>query len=144
MKTPPSLAVDPSIGRTQQRIRQVSGRFPVIAEGRLTRPLHLDQAPKWKGTATCRRGPCWGSQQGIRLMEARLDHQNDRPAPAGDLQLSGELAIALKKVVAARGPLQAPKPPAGGHPGGLVAYLQAAVHHLAVPAVAQGQRTEQL
>ena len=76
-------------------------------------------------------------------MEARLDHQNDRPAPAGDLQLSGELAIALKKVVAARDRLQAQNPQSADYPGAL-AYLQAAVHHLAVLAVAQAQQTEQL
>ena len=77
-------------------------------------------------------------------MEARLDRQNDRPAPAGDLQLSGELAIALEKVVAARDRLQAQSPQSADYPGALVAYLQAAVHHLAVLAVAQAQQTEQL
>jgi len=73
-----------------------------------------------------------------------LDRQNDRPAAAGDLQLSGELAIALEKVVAARARLQGQSPESADYPGALVAYLQAAVHHLAVLAVAQAQQTEQL
>ena len=35
-------------------------------------------------------------------------------------------------------------PQSADYPGALVAYLQAAVHHLAVLAVAQAQQTEQL
>ena len=77
-------------------------------------------------------------------MKARLDRLNDRPAPAGDLQLSGELAIALEKVVAARDRLQAQSPQSADYPAAVVAYLQAAVHHLAILAVAQAQQTEQL
>jgi hypothetical protein len=59
-------------------------------------------------------------------------------------QLSGELARALRTVVVARDHLQAEDPQSAGYQAALTAYLQAAVHHLAILAVAQAQQTEQL
>ena len=61
-----------------------------------------------------------------------------------DWQLSDELAIALKRVVGARDRLQAESPQSPDYQAALTTYLQAAVHHLAILAVAQAQQTEQL
>jgi hypothetical protein len=61
-----------------------------------------------------------------------------------DWQLSDELARALKKVVIARDRLQAESPESPDYQAALATYLQAAVHHLAILAVAQAQQTEQL
>jgi hypothetical protein len=46
--------------------------------------------------------------------------------------------------VAARDHLQAENPQSPGYAAALTTYLQAAVHHLAILAVAQAQQTEQL
>jgi len=62
----------------------------------------------------------------------------------GSWQLSNELARALKSVVAARDRLRAEDAQSSGYQTALTAYLQAAVHHLAILAVAQAQQTEQL
>ena len=61
-----------------------------------------------------------------------------------DWHLSDELANALKKVVLARDRLQAESPQSADYQAALTTYLQAAVHHLAILAVAQAQQTEQL
>jgi hypothetical protein len=63
---------------------------------------------------------------------------------ADDLQLSDALGEALRTVVIARDRLQAESPQTSGYQGALTTYLQAAVHHLAILAVAQAQQTEQL
>ena len=61
-----------------------------------------------------------------------------------DWQFSGELARALKNVVVARDQLQAESPQSPGYQAALTTYLQAAVQHLAILAVAQAQQTELL
>ncbi|MBV8189112.1 MAG: hypothetical protein JO339_17855 [Alphaproteobacteria bacterium] len=63
---------------------------------------------------------------------------------ADDFQLSDALGDALRNVVVARDRLQAESPQTPAYQGALAAYLQAAVHHLAILAVAQAQQTEQL
>jgi hypothetical protein len=77
-------------------------------------------------------------------MNARLNPNDDARAGADDLQLSDELSAALRKVVAARDRLRAQESQSPDYAAALTAYLQAAVHHLAVLAVAQAQQTEQL
>jgi hypothetical protein len=59
-------------------------------------------------------------------------------------QLADELARALKNVVLARDRLQAENPQSPDYQAALTTYLQAAVHHLAILAVAQAEQTEQL
>ena len=61
-----------------------------------------------------------------------------------DWQISDELARALDNVVGARDRLQAETPQSAGYQAALTTYLQAAVHHLAILAVAQAQQTEHL
>src|SRR5690348_9247354 len=63
---------------------------------------------------------------------------------AEEWQLSNELARALEKVVVARDRLQAADPQSPDYQAALTTYLQAAVHHLAILAVAQAEQTEQL
>ena len=77
-------------------------------------------------------------------MTARLTPNDDPRVQADDLQLSDELAAALRKVSAARDRLRAQESRSPDYAAALTAYLQAAVHHLAVLAVAQAQQTEQL
>jgi len=77
-------------------------------------------------------------------MTAPLNHQDDLGAHAEDLRLSDELAAALRTVVAARDRLELHDPQSDGYSAALTSYLQAAIHHLAVLAVAQAQQTEQL
>jgi hypothetical protein len=76
-------------------------------------------------------------------MPASLHGGRDVTEP-DELQLSDELAGALRKVVVARDELQAARPHSPAYQSALTTYLQAAVHHLAILAVAQAQQTEQL
>jgi hypothetical protein len=72
------------------------------------------------------------------------DSRQDLDRPPSDLRLSEELAVALQKVVVARARLKAEPPRSPGYQVALTGYLQAAVHHLAIFAVAQAQQCEQL
>ena len=71
-------------------------------------------------------------------------HSRPHDHEADACHLSDELGRALERVTLARDRLQAEAPDAAGHQAALPAYLQAAVHHLAILAVAQAQQTEQL
>jgi hypothetical protein len=77
-------------------------------------------------------------------MTARPHHENDRDSPSGDLHLSEELAAALRSVVIARDRLMAENLQSVGYQAALASYLKAAVHHLAILAVAQAQQNEAL
>ena len=63
---------------------------------------------------------------------------------AAEAGLSRELAAALRRVVTARDHLEAQPPGSDTHQSALAGYLEAAVHHLAVLAVAQAQQNELL
>jgi hypothetical protein len=76
-------------------------------------------------------------------MTARLTDEKDRDA-SGDLHLSEELAVALRAVVIARDRLMAESPQSADYQAVLTGYLRAAVHHLAILAVAQAQQSEAL
>jgi hypothetical protein len=70
--------------------------------------------------------------------------ENDRDCPSVDLHLSEELAAALRAVVIARDRLRAESPQSADYQATLAGYLKAAVHHLAILAVAQAQQNEAL
>jgi hypothetical protein len=76
-------------------------------------------------------------------MTARLTDEKDRDS-SGDLHLSEELAVALRAVVIARERLMAESPKSPDYQAVLTGYLRAAVHHLAILAVAQAQQSESL
>ncbi|MFO1081541.1 MAG: hypothetical protein U1E23_13055 [Reyranellaceae bacterium] len=65
-------------------------------------------------------------------------------AEAADASLSRALATALRRVVTARDHLEAQPLGSDAHQSALAGYLEAAVHHLAVLAVAQAQQNELL
>ena len=71
-------------------------------------------------------------------------HSRPHVHQADEWPLSDELGRALERVISARDRLQVETPHSAGYQSALTAYLQAAVHHLAIMAVAQAQQTEQL
>jgi len=77
-------------------------------------------------------------------MTARLYPEKDRDSPSTDLHLSEELAAALRAVVIARDRLMVESPQSADYQAVLADYLKAAVHHLAILAVAQAQQNEVL
>jgi hypothetical protein len=77
-------------------------------------------------------------------MTAPPYQEKDRDCPSVDLHLSEELAAALRAVVIARDRLRAESPQSAVYHAALDGYLKAAVHHLAILAVAQAQQNEAL
>jgi hypothetical protein len=77
-------------------------------------------------------------------MTAPPYQEKDRDCPSVDLHLSEELAAARRAVVIARDRLRAESPQSADYQAALAGYLKAAVHHLAILAVAQAQQNEVL
>src|SRR4029077_2640732 len=90
-------------------------------------------------SATTRCRPCLAPRKGDLNMTAPPCPENDRDCPSVDLHLSEELAAALRAVVIARDRLRAESPQSADYQATLAGYLKAAVHHLAILAVAQAQ-----
>src|SRR5262249_33867562 len=92
--------------------------------------------------ATSSNPPCYARREG-KDMATSMHGAPDIHEP-DDWELSDELARALETVVLARDRLQAESPQSTDYQAALTGYLQAAVHHLAILAVAQAQHSEQL